>query len=288
MSRLLIPDGVGMTAIAATQDRWIESTRSDRLFDDPLAGCFIEAVKKALPPRHVLSFIRNGVSLGDLLPDLSGYVVLRTCFFDERALLANRSGCKQVVILGAGLDTRAYRLPWSSDTTLFEVDTPQMVAFKEALVAKEQATPRCHRVSVAADLRGRWMDALRSSGFVGGVPTFWLAEAIFVYLPIEVVHSLMKEISESSAPGSSFAIEYAYESALGGIPMARGRQALEQNDASFMSAVDDPCGLFGQSSWAATMDDPVVRSQKVNRAVPPIVDSTGTKQASFWMATGVK
>lgn len=68
---------------------------------------------------------------------LSFHGVIRTRFFDDYLLAACAAGCRQVVLLAAGLDTRAYRLDWPPATHLFEVDLPCVLLFKEHLLARE-------------------------------------------------------------------------------------------------------------------------------------------------------
>jgi methyltransferase (TIGR00027 family) len=98
--------GVDLTAIGMAAARAVEGDRSDRLFDDPFAWDFVsEAGSQRLLPE------RPGEGSLDTWDAMVGYFALRTRFFDDFAVGACTSGCKQVVVLGAGLETRAYRLP---------------------------------------------------------------------------------------------------------------------------------------------------------------------------------
>jgi methyltransferase (TIGR00027 family) len=63
-------------------------------------------------------------------------MAVRTRYFDEFFLQAARAGIHQVVILASGLDARAYRLRWSNETTVYEIDQPQVTQFKTATLAR--------------------------------------------------------------------------------------------------------------------------------------------------------
>jgi methyltransferase (TIGR00027 family) len=66
-----------------------------------------------------------------------GEGVLRTRFFDDYLLAATAAGCQQVVLLAAGLDTCTFRLAWPDRVRLFEFDLPEMLAFKEQVLAAQ-------------------------------------------------------------------------------------------------------------------------------------------------------
>lgn len=93
----------------------------------------------------------------------------------------------QVVILGAGLDARAVRLPGIEDVTVFEVDFKELLEWKLGVFASEGAKPTCAKhVTVAADLSlPDWADNLRAAGFRGDVRTLWLLEGLTGYLTRE-------------------------------------------------------------------------------------------------------
>ncbi|EOD64561.1 SAM-dependent methyltransferase [Amycolatopsis vancoresmycina] len=185
---------VSRTAVGVAALRAYESSRPDRLFDDPYAAAFAEAGRSALPAA--------GEGLGALFAQ---QVAIRTRFYDDYLLAA---GCPQVVVLAAGLDARAFRLAWPLGTRLFELDLPEVFAFKEAVLAGRDATPACERVVVPADLRDDWAAALRAAGFDPGVPTAWLAEGLLVYLSREDAEKLLSAVSELSAPGSRVSFEH--------------------------------------------------------------------------------
>ncbi len=193
---------LGRTALEVTIERARESERPDRLFDDPYAEAFVEALATA-----------GGTSATatpeDAKAALSLQVAVRTAFFDDQLLDACRIGCRQVVLLAAGLDARAFRLDWPAGVRLFEIDLPDVIEFKESVLAAGAARARCGRATLGIDLREDWPGALVQSGFRPSVPTAWLAEGLLIYLDAEEATSLLTTIGELSARGSQLACERA-------------------------------------------------------------------------------
>jgi methyltransferase (TIGR00027 family) len=136
----------------------------------------------------------------------SSQIVIRTRFFDEY-LLAATSSCEQVVLVGAGLDTRAFRLPWPSRARLFEADLPNVFTFKEQVLGGHSAVPRCDRHIVRADLREDWSKELVAAGFQDTSPTAWLAEGLLAYLSVSDARRLLTTIGTLSISQSQVAFE---------------------------------------------------------------------------------
>jgi methyltransferase (TIGR00027 family) len=107
-----------------------------------------------------------------------------------------------------GFFSAAFRLDWSSGTTVYEIDVPMVLEFKDAVLAAHGAVPGCARRTVAADLSEDWPAALTLAGFDPVMPTAWLAEGLFPYLPDEAIDALLGRVHALSAPGSLIAIEH--------------------------------------------------------------------------------
>src|SRR5262249_49762194 len=143
----------------------------------PYADAFLAAGigGALLPPSPSADSVAVWQSMGD-------YMAIRTRFFDEFLVEANAHGCGQLVLLGAGLDMRAFRLPGPDGARLFGLDTPQLHSFKDAVIAGTDWQPRCERRVVRIDLRDDWPAALRAAGFSAEDPVAWLAEGLLRYL----------------------------------------------------------------------------------------------------------
>jgi methyltransferase (TIGR00027 family) len=112
-----------------------------------------------------------------------------------------------VVILAAGLDSRAYRLDWPADTAVYEVDQPKVLEYKTGILDSNGAVPTAIRRTVAVDLRDDWPAALTAAGFDRTQPTAWLAEGLLPYLPSDAQDRLFEMFTALSAAGSRVAIE---------------------------------------------------------------------------------
>lgn len=201
-----VPQGVGRTAIGVALVRAEESRRPDRLFDDPYAEAFVAAAPHALPTEHEASH-----DLAAWGAEWAVHATIRTRFFDDYLLAAGAAGCRQVVLLAAGLDTRALRLDWPEGTRVFELDLPDMLTFKERVLADHPSRPAaapCERTTVAVDLREDWPAALTGAGFDPSQPTAWLAEGLLIYLSASEVTTLLTRVGDLSVPGSQFSCEH--------------------------------------------------------------------------------
>lgn len=197
---------VSLTAVAVAAVRARESARPDALFDDPYAAALVAAYVRSDPASEgVLAAEPGPMGAG-----LAGQIPVRTRFYDEWLLAAD---CPQLVLLAAGLDARAYRLPLPPTATVFEVDLPPVLAFKRAALAAlpaattPPARPRCVRTEVAADLADpAWPQALRAAGFDPARRTAWLVEGLLSYLDAEQSAALLDVVGALSAPGSRLAL----------------------------------------------------------------------------------
>ncbi len=114
---------------------------------------------------------------------------------------------RQVAILAAGLDSRAYRLSWPGGTTIFELDQPEVLEFKREVLSGQGAQPHAERREIAVDLREDWPQALRDSGFDPAEPSAWIAEGLLIYLPADAQHQLYTGIDALASPGSHTTVE---------------------------------------------------------------------------------
>jgi methyltransferase (TIGR00027 family) len=136
-------------------------------------------------------------------------VVLRTVLIDSYLREALARGIRQVVILGAGLDGRAYRLQELEAAEVFEVDHPATQAFKKSrLGALTPTAKQLHFVTV--DFEKDSLDAaLEQAGHRSDEPTFFIWEGVVMYLTDAAVRGTLRVVASRSAPGSGIVINYA-------------------------------------------------------------------------------
>lgn len=202
-----ITTSVGSTALFVATARALEAQKPDPLAVDPFAAVFCRAVGGSAAevldgnkPDHQL----KTPDFGEHFVNFQG---ARTRYFDDYFRQAAEAGVRQIVLLAAGLDSRAYRLPWPDGTTIFELDQPRVLDFKREVLAEQGATPDAERREVAVDLREDWPQALRDSGFDETQPSAWIAEGLLIYLPAAAQEQLFTGIDALASSGSHIAVE---------------------------------------------------------------------------------
>lgn len=238
---------VSRTAVGVAGLRALESGRPDRLFEDPYAGAFFHAGRdlfKKVPRR----------SLG---PVFAHQVAIRTRHYDEFVADAG-----QVVILAAGLDARAFRLPWADGVRVFELDLPEVLEFKDRVLAQQGARPRCLRTVVPVDLREEWTGPLREAGFDPSRPTAWVVEGLLVYLSYDEAERLLLAVTELSAPGSRISFEHRPDGVDDGLlqrARAIGGEVTELWQGGLGTKAPEWLAAHGWTSETATIADLAVR-----------------------------
>lgn len=243
---------VQWTALSVAHHRALESQRRDRLFTDSLAQVFVDAAGQ------------DGAAAQAAPAAPSDYFAVRTRFFDDYLLGASRV-CRQVVILGAGLDTRAFRLAWPDGMRVFEVDQPAISEFKESVLLDRRATPACTRVAVTADLRTDWPQALLDKGFANE-PTAWLAEGLLFYLPLDDASRLLRRTADLSPGGSTIGVEHVNTSM--SQLMAPITEELARRGAPWRSSIDEPYRWMAETGWHADVGDHIQAGSRYGRPLP--------------------
>lgn len=202
-----ITTSVGSTALRVAAARALEAQKPDPLAVDPYAEVFCRAaggdwagvVDGSCPDHPMLS--------GDFGEHFVNFQAARTRYFDDYFHRATDAGVRQVVILAAGLDSRAYRLSWPDATTIYELDQPQVLAFKRYVLTQRGVQPKAELREVAVDLRDDWPQALADSGFDTTRPAAWIAEGLLIYLPAAAQEQLFTGIDALACPGSHLGVE---------------------------------------------------------------------------------
>ena len=220
--------------IAAARAR--ESARPDRLFNDPFASALAGDEGFAILARS------EAASGGE-----NAYLPVRARYFDDLLL---STSARQVVLLGAGCDTRAYRLRFPDGASLFELDRAEVLEDKERILTAANAHPRCVRRAVAVDFSGSWMDELAATDFDTAKPSAWLAEGLLFYLRTEHVRSLRESAGQLSAATSTFAADIFGTGLLDQASMQPYLRWLESMHRPPPFCTDDPAGLFAACGWS--------------------------------------
>lgn len=291
-----ITTSVGSTALFVAAARALEAQRPEPLVLDPYAEVFCRAAGGEWA--DMMDGLASGSHGSQLLDgDFGKYFVsfqaARTKYFDAYFADATAAEVRQVVVLAAGLDSRAYRLPWPDGTVIFELDQPKVLAFKRDVVAQLGDSPRADRREVAVDLRDDWPQALVDAGFDPSVPTAWIAEGLLIYLPAAAQDQLFAGIDGLSAPGSRVAVEE-------GRPMPQqvfeARQQEERDagrDGTFFTLIYNeqiaPADeWFGGRGWRATPTPLARYLTAVGRPIPADHPDAGPMADSNSLVSAVK
>ncbi len=206
-----LASSVGATATMVAVGRAVASTDEHALINDPFAAPLVRAV--GIPA--FTAMVDGTLDIAEVAPQAAAQVksnidemAVRTKFFDDYFLAAGEQGVRQAVILAAGLDARAYRLPWPDGTVVYEVDQPEVIEFKTRTLQDLGASPTATLRTVGIDLREDWPTAMRVAGLDPEQPTAWCAEGLLIYLPPEAQDRLFDNIHALSAPGSTVATEF--------------------------------------------------------------------------------
>ena len=159
-----LASSVGATATMVAAQRAVANREG--LIDDP----FAEPLVRAVGMEFMVKVLDGEIDLEAVDPEFSMRraaegMAVRTRQFDKLFTDAAAAGVRQAVILAAGLDARAYRMPWPDGTTVFEVDQPEVIEFKSKTLADLGVNPTADRRTVAIDLRDDWPTALLDNGF---------------------------------------------------------------------------------------------------------------------------
>jgi methyltransferase (TIGR00027 family) len=240
-------DPLARTALWTASLRAREHARPDHLFTDPLAECLAGDEGPQIM-RSFESEVQGGVE--------DPALAVRTRFFDDAMCdIARRHGIRQVILVAAGMDSRAFRLEWQPDTRLYELDRPELLALKDEQLRVAGASPRCARIAVSVDLTAAWSSSLRDAGFRPQSPTLWLVEGLLYFLDGDQLHALLQEISDLSTPGSWILADFVTASSLASPSMRPWLDRMASNGHAWHSGSDQPEALFGSFGWRVTCTD---------------------------------
>ena len=150
-------------------------------------------------------------------------------------------GMPQVVIVGAGFDSRAYRIEGIRNARVFEADQEETQAIKKNFVTQIFGSLPSHVVYLPFDLRdGSFIGTLKGAGFDCSKKALFVMEGLLYYLPPPLVHTLLAEIVKMAAPGSSILFDYFPLSMVDGTHLS----PIAQNIRCHVASVGEPF-LFG-------------------------------------------
>lgn len=245
-------ENVSDTAFWVAHHRGLEGERADALFRDPLAKVLAgergRMIAQSMPRPQMTTWA----------------LVIRTCIIDDFIREAIVKGAGTILNLGAGLDTRPYRMDLPPSLTWVEVDYPAVIAFKEERLAEEK--PRCSLERIKLDLadveaRRRMLASLDARGR----KILVLTEGVIPYLTTEAVGSLADDL-RALTPVRWWIVDYFAKEVL---KMRARRMKRKMQNAPFKFEPDDWLGFFEAHGWhCAKMRYLADETKRLRRKMP--------------------
>lgn len=258
---------VSFTARVMAAARAVESQRPDALFTDPLAAELAgkEAIEAAIP--RLEEYEKQG----------RPFASVRTRFFDD-FLNKYSLNIRQIVLLGSGMDTRAFRLHWQQGTHIYEIDQPDVLLYKESVLSS--IMPNCERYSICADLKdSSWVQLLLEKGYQPSEPSIWLLEGFLYYLNPIQVKNLLTNIQNMSVAGSYFGADLINSVICNGS---------DEWAKYWLSSCDEPETFFADYGWKASAIQPGEKGASFGRFTFQFPDRSIPDAPHLFFVTAVK
>jgi methyltransferase (TIGR00027 family) len=207
--------------------------------EDTLARHFLGLKFRLLASIRPQPLLRTIAQL--MAPGSYCYAIVRTRHFDETLLAETRAGAEQVVLLGAGYDSRPFRFREAlAGVTVFEIDHPGTQARKQRILGRlfKETPPNLRYIPVDFN-RDSFQTALAAHGFARDRRTLFLWEGVSYYLPQAVVEGVLDFVA-GCASGSSIVFDYAIKAFVNGDYSTYGGKKF----AAWLKKVQEPF-LFG-------------------------------------------
>ena len=187
-----------------------------RVIYDPIAEHLISADGRFLVKTRLGRTTYGHLLRYDVVVEVGDYIVLRTRAIDAHLEDYAKKGMAQLLILGAGYDSRAYRFPeLKAGVKLFEVDTPETQEIKKARLIEHYGSLPDHVTFVSLNFeKDDLADSLVRAGFDGSLKTLVIWEGVSYYLESEAVEKTLAFVAGHTPAGSSIIFDYALSEAV--------------------------------------------------------------------------
>jgi methyltransferase (TIGR00027 family) len=233
---------VGRTALGAAVCRLIEQYQPEetRLFNDPvvkgLVGAPIQVMMRFAGMRNFTIQQTDGIAQG-----IFGAQICRTRYIDDTVMAALSQGIGQLVILGAGLDTRPYRLPGMERVKVFEVDLPSVQDDKKKKIQKFFGSLPEHVTYIPIDFDTQELgEVFSGTAFDPSRPAVFVWEGVTQYITEDAVRRTLAFVGKS-APGSVIVFTYVLKGIIerrSDIPGAEQLMEAVENNAPWIFGLE--------------------------------------------------
>ena len=197
---------------------------NERVLDDPYAVQFLSGIYTTIAKSRFLISSRLLVKIMDwyISSFISGGInfdVAKARYIEDYLNQCIEDGIEQLVLLGAGYDSRAFRFnALKEKVKVFEVDHPDSLRIKKEKVKKIFGSLPGHVIYISVDFdKEKLGEKLFESGYAKNLKTLFIWEGVTYYLTAEVVNATLAFIANNSGEGSSVIFDYSYESFINGM-----------------------------------------------------------------------
>ena len=252
-----------------------ESEREDRLFDDPWAA--------ALAGKVGLTWLEQR-SADSIIP-----IVLRTRFFDDFLLrIVSEKKIRQVVLMGAGMDTRAFRLALPDHVQFYELDQIPVLEYKRRILSEREAKPTCKRHPIGIDLNSAWEPILEQEGFENNQPSVWLMEGFLFYLSNVNITNLFERAMSLTASGSFFGFDMINSLTLTSPLTKKWVDMQAESGAPWIGSMDEPVKFFMDYNWNVTLIPVGAPEANYDRWPYPVIPAIMPEMPHLWFVIAEK
>ncbi|MDY9923867.1 class I SAM-dependent methyltransferase [Methanobacterium sp.] len=233
-------EGPSKMAESIAMQRFAESSKDEdeRICYDPYAIHFINPEIVEFGIKHPEEAKAKIEAMENQLPGLSSSIIARVRYFDDIVKESIGDGLQQLVILGAGYDTRSYRIEGLDEKVkVFEVDHPNTQNFKKEKIIEIFRSLPDHVTYVPIDFETQKLgQMLFENGYNESLKTLFIMEGLIMYIPPEAVDETLNFIVNKSGKDSQIIFDYYPESVVDGTTAL----AVGQNIRNFLIQMGEP------------------------------------------------
>lgn len=215
----MIPDKASWTAEITAVFRAVESIRPsrERLLHDIYADKFLRPTFRLLLKSKLMAKFALWIAIDRRFPGATDTTVSRMRFIDDFLSRSITGGIEQLVILGAGYDSRAYRFPELRQIKVFEVDHPDTQVLKKRKILNMFGMLPRHIAYVPVNFeRNQLIPKLTHAGYCRDLKTLFIWEGVCKYLSADAVDQLLISVALNACKGSSIVFDYLFQSMVNG------------------------------------------------------------------------
>lgn len=250
---------VSGTAFVVAEFRAEENDAAQPLYRDPIVKLFLNEESRQAAERVAAGF-----------PLVKEMVKIRTRYYDDMLEKQISLGCQQVVLLGAGLDTRAVRKP-AAGVIYFEIDDGATLALKQACY-EEHGIRANVRFIPGNYVTNSLIDLLNKNGFDFDLPTYLIWEGNTMYLPEEIDKTVMEQLREHLRQ-FRLSFDYMAEAMItkttGKLGLTRMVENFANMDAPWITGFDNIQALANEMKLRVIENFKTAELYQAYRAVPP-------------------